>query len=200
VISNLILLIKARLKKRQRLVLFNYRCINGARRRLYRSSSFFLLVIVSERLFFCGTLCYIYSYSLGEFFLGEERKKVGKFSASHHKKNIAEKRQKQQNTMTTTTLLTASSSLVSTRVQQQQRKQKNSSGNKNVTIIKALGGFGPEIKPEEIRRIQEERRKKIEQAKRDAEARKNNKNGISAKNNKNAKAKDEKPKKFFGLF
>ena len=62
-----------------------------------------------------------------------------------------------------------------------------------------MGGFGPEIKPEEIRRIQEERRKKIEQAKRDAEARKNNKNGIVSKN-KNAKAKDEKPKKFFGLF
>jgi len=99
---------------------------------------------------------------------------------------------------TTTTTLTASSSLVSTRVQQQQRKRKNSSrnnNNKNVAIkIKALGGFGPEIKPEEIRRIQEERRKKIERAKRDAEARKKSKNAPKAKD-------DEKPpKKFFGLF
>jgi len=150
--------------------------------------------------FFFVALCVIV---LGEFtiFFLQERKKWENFKL-RITKNIAHKRDKTTNTMTTT-LLTACSSLVSTRVQQQQQRKQKKSNNNNknkVTIIKALGGFGPEIKPEEIRRIQEERRKKIEQAKRDAEARKNNKNGISAKNNKNAKAKDEKPKKFFGLF
>lgn len=149
--------------------------------------------------FFFVALCVIV---LGEFtiFFLQERKKWENFKL-RITKNIAHKRDKTTNTMTTT-LLTACSSLVSTRVQQQQQRKQKKSNNNNknkVTIIKALGGFGPEIKPEEIRRIQEERRKKIEQAKRDAEARKNNKNGIVSKN-KNAKAKDEKPKKFFGLF
>lgn len=62
-----------------------------------------------------------------------------------------------------------------------------------------MGGFGPEIKPEEIRKIQEARRKKIERAKRDAEARKKGNNNNTTKKTKN-KEEETKPKKFFGLF
>lgn len=71
--------------------------------------------------------------------------------------------------------------------------------NNNNTNIRALGGFGPEIKPEEIRKIQEARRKKIERAKRDAEARKKGNNNNTTKKTKN-KEEETKPKKFFGLF
>ena len=78
-----------------------------------------------------------------------------------------------------------------------ERRRRNTT---HTNIIRALGGFGPEIKPEEIRKIQEARRKKIEQAKRDAEARKKgNNNNTTTKKTKNTE-EETKPKKFFGLF
>ena len=92
--------------------------------------------------------------------------------------------------------LSSSSSVVLTRgVDTPERRRRNTT---NTNIIRALGGFGPEIKPEEIRKIQEARRKKIEQAKRDAEARKKGNNNTTKKT-KNIE-EETKPKKFFGLF
>ena len=92
--------------------------------------------------------------------------------------------------------LSSSSSVVLTRVVgTPERRRRNTT---NTNIIRALGGFGPEIKPEEIRKIQEARRKKIEQAKRDAEARKKGNNNTTKKT-KNIE-EETKPKKFFGLF
>ena len=94
--------------------------------------------------------------------------------------------------------LSSSSSVVLTRVVDtpERRRRRNTT---NTNIIRALGGFGPEIKPEEIRKIQEARRKKIEQAKRDAEARKKGNNNNTTKKTKNTE-EETKPKKFFGLF
>jgi hypothetical protein len=93
--------------------------------------------------------------------------------------------------------LSSSSSVVLTRVVDTPERRRRNTTNIN---IRALGGFGPEIKPEEIRKIQEARRKKIEQAKRDAEARKKgNNNNTTTKKTKN-KEMETKPKKFFGLF
>ena len=94
--------------------------------------------------------------------------------------------------------LSSSSSVVLTRVvDTPERRRRNTT---HTNIIRALGGFGPEIKPEEIRKIQEARRKKIEQAKRDAEARKKgNNNNTTTKKTKNTE-EETKPKKFFGLF
>ena len=96
------------------------------------------------------------------------------------------------------TLSSSSSSVVLTRVVDtpERRRRRNTT---NTNIIRALGGFGPEIKPEEIRKIQEARRKKIEQAKRDAEARKKGNNINTTKKTKNTE-EETKPKKFFGLF
>ena len=94
--------------------------------------------------------------------------------------------------------LSSSSSVVLTRVvDTPERRRRNTT---HTNSIRALGGFGPEIKPEEIRKIQEARRKKIEQAKRDAEARKKgNNNNTTTKKTKNTE-EETKPKKFFGLF
>ena len=95
------------------------------------------------------------------------------------------------------TLSSSSSSVVLTRVVDTPERRRRNTTNIN---IRALGGFGPEIKPEEIRKIQEARRKKIEQAKRDAEARKKgNNNNTTTKKTKNTE-EETKPKKFFGLF
>ena len=93
--------------------------------------------------------------------------------------------------------LSSSSSVVLTRVvDTPERRRRNTT---HTNSIRALGGFGPEIKPEEIRKIQEARRKKIEQAKRDAEARKKGNNNNTTKKTKNIE-EETKPKKFFGLF
>ena len=93
--------------------------------------------------------------------------------------------------------LSSSSSVVLTRVvDTPERRRRNTT---HTNSIRALGGFGPEIKPEEIRKIQEARRKKIEQAKRDAEARKKGNNNNTTKKTKNTE-EETKPKKFFGLF
>ena len=92
--------------------------------------------------------------------------------------------------------LSSSSSVVLTRVVDTPERQRRNTTHTN--SIRALGGFGPEIKPEEIRKIQEARRKKIEQAKRDAEARKKENNNTTKKT-KNIE-EETKPKKFFGLF
>ena len=94
------------------------------------------------------------------------------------------------------TLSSSSSSVVLTRVVDTPERRRRNTTNIN---IRALGGFGPEIKPEEIRKIQEARRKKIERAKRDAEARKKGNNNNTTKKTKN-KEEETKPKKFFGLF
>ena len=93
--------------------------------------------------------------------------------------------------------LSSSSSVVLTRVVDTPERQRRNTTHTN--SIRALGGFGPEIKPEEIRKIQEARRKKIEQAKRDAEARKKGNNNNTTKKTKNTE-EETKPKKFFGLF
>jgi len=96
--------------------------------------------------------------------------------------------------------LSSSSSVVLTRVVvTPERRLRNTNTNTNINI-RALGGFGPEIKPEEIRKIQEARRKKIEQAKRDAEARKKGNNNTNNNTKKKNKEEETKPKKFFGLF
>ena len=95
------------------------------------------------------------------------------------------------------TLSSSSSGVLTRVVDAPERRRRNTT---NTNIIRALGGFGPEIKPEEIRKIQEARRKKIEQAKRDAEARKKgNNNNTTTKKTKNTE-EETKPKKFFGLF